>query len=32
VQGQVYELIFLNAGSVKATEDFGRMLDSMQIG
>jgi membrane protease YdiL (CAAX protease family) len=32
VQGQVYELIFLNAGSVKATEDFSRMLDSMRVG
>jgi membrane protease YdiL (CAAX protease family) len=32
VQGQIYELIFLNAGSVKATEDFARMLDSMQLG
>jgi membrane protease YdiL (CAAX protease family) len=29
--GQVYELIFLNAGSVKATEDFSRMLDSLQV-
>jgi membrane protease YdiL (CAAX protease family) len=29
--GQVYELIFLNAGSVKAIEDFHRMLDSLQL-
>jgi membrane protease YdiL (CAAX protease family) len=32
VNGAVYELIFLNAGSVKATEDFSRMLGSMRIG
>jgi membrane protease YdiL (CAAX protease family) len=30
-EGQIYELIFLNAGSVKAIEDFARMLGSMQI-
>jgi membrane protease YdiL (CAAX protease family) len=29
--GQVYELIFLNAGSVKAVEDFQRMLGSLQL-
>jgi membrane protease YdiL (CAAX protease family) len=29
--GQVYELIFLNAGSVKAIEDFHLMLDSLQL-
>jgi membrane protease YdiL (CAAX protease family) len=32
VAGEVYEFIFLNAGSVKATEDFSRMLDSIQVG
>jgi membrane protease YdiL (CAAX protease family) len=32
VAGEVYELIFLNAGSVKATEDFSRMLDSIRVG
>jgi membrane protease YdiL (CAAX protease family) len=32
VEGQVYELIFLSAGSVKATEDFSRMLGSLQLG
>jgi membrane protease YdiL (CAAX protease family) len=30
VAGEVYELIFLNAGSVKATEDFSRMLGSIR--
>jgi membrane protease YdiL (CAAX protease family) len=29
--GQVYELIFLNAGSVKAIEDFHLMLDSLRL-
>jgi membrane protease YdiL (CAAX protease family) len=29
--GQVYELIFLSAGSVKATEDFSLMLGSLQL-
>jgi hypothetical protein len=32
VAGEVYELIFLNAGSVKATEDFSRMLGSIRVG
>jgi membrane protease YdiL (CAAX protease family) len=30
--GEVYELIFLDAGSVKATEDFSRMLGSIRVG
>jgi membrane protease YdiL (CAAX protease family) len=29
--GQLYELVFLDAGSVKATEDFARMLNSLQL-
>jgi hypothetical protein len=29
--GGGYEVVFLSAGSVKATEDFGRMLDSMHL-
>jgi membrane protease YdiL (CAAX protease family) len=29
--GQVYELVFLNAGSVKAIEDFSRMLDTLRL-
>ncbi|HEX3908771.1 MAG TPA: type II CAAX endopeptidase family protein [Mycobacteriales bacterium] len=29
--GGAFEVVFLNAGSVKATEDFGRMLDSMHL-
>ena len=29
--GGGFEVVFLSAGSVKATEDFGRMLDSMHL-
>jgi membrane protease YdiL (CAAX protease family) len=32
VAGEVYEFVFLDAGSVKAIEDFARMLGSIRVG